>query len=167
MMINPMPKMRRQVGRPGVFLGFVDLNCSWYALRAIVAYHFERLTGRPMRHSRLPKPTLAAYSPSRDLPRSLRGVIQTARTPGTPAEWVLMLEQHGPLMVSGSVGPLGCAHSIVVVGIDDATLLVKDPIHGDEVRRRPLARLQNKLDDEVSYVPDFEGPRLVGQLGTL
>jgi len=181
MRVAPMPTMRCQVGKPGV-LGVVDLNCGWYSLRSVLGYHFRRISGQDMRHSHLPKPTLAAFHPRDDLPDNLRQRVTRSNKPGNVGDWITQLQTNGPIVVSGKLGAaswgrlpglgtkLGVGHFILIVGAHagpwagGGQLIYKDPLQGDHIRHHSFTEMNSRIDNDVYYVTRQNAPALLHAL---
>ncbi len=170
MRVAPMPTMKRQVGRLGVPLGFIDLNCGWYCERALLDYWFQTLFGRPMvssglRHSRL----RIGYDPSDhqiDINHVLTRVLSRVAKPADTATWEVLLQNHGPFIVSGGLGPRRVGHWVLIVGADANadTLDYKDPIKGDTIQTRAFAHMNPRIDNDVYFMQKRRALELMNRI---
>lgn len=185
MRVDPMPTMVSQVGKPGVLPG-VDLNCGWYSLRSVVDFHFRRRhNNQAMRHSHLPKATIAAFHPGVNLRANLRELVTESPKPGDVREWMDLLTANGPVVVSGKLGAaswgrlpglrtkLGVNHFIVIVGAQlgawrgGGRLTYKDPLQGDHIRHHSFDEMNSRIDRDVYYCTYPHGSRLLDVLGSV
>ena len=179
MQVNPMPRIRWQVLKPGLPLGVVDLNCGWYCLRAV--YEFWHKTrrgigfGDEFRHSRIPKDRWArraqlgtGYDPrvndddvtERDY-RELQPDF---------SHWLGLLVDNGPIIACGRLGAadwgamrvggerfeFGVGHYILIVGIRQrggrTYLLYKDPLQGERMYLHERVRGERIIEGELGHM---------------
>lgn len=158
MFVNPMPSMSNQVGKPGIFLGFIDLNCGWYCTRALLDHWFQKAAGRRAAHIHLPKGTAYGFDPKRGLPAAIQGSMTSLDdAPEDPRDMERMLERFGPIIANGKLGgadwggargkKFGINHCILIVGADAnlGTISYKDPLAGDSVKTERYSHVFKRI----------------------
>jgi hypothetical protein len=177
MRVNPMPRMVSQVGKIGIFLGFIDLNCGWYCQKAQLAYWFEVINGNAPNSVPLGKGTAYGYDPEDDIAAAYQQYVQTGAKPTTVGAWRTKLQNDGPVIVSGKLGAadwggvrgrkFGVGHFILIVGASTATnvLRYKDPLQGNAIRESNFTHINKRIGNYVYWLDQNGAQTILNGIG--
>lgn len=159
--VDPMPEMVSQRLLPAFMstLPIIDPTCGRYCLKALLKHHYERLFDIRAPDITLPRPKIRwkdwmAYDPYHDFQLGPEMLFVSSCIPDGPQGWEYLLEDHGPIILSGVLGQARIPHYVLLVGTitdGDGTFRFKDPLVGDAIREESFPTMQPRIKQRIFY----------------